>query len=94
MGVDLHGRSADASRPVQARLQICVAVVTQFVTHFGATTSPGPSSLAVSQPRWDATTSWSRTPRRRRANGPRWGDCTWLLATVGPFAAKGSREPS
>jgi hypothetical protein len=27
------------------------------------------SSLAVSQPRWGATTSRSRTPRRRRANG-------------------------
>src|SRR5215218_7393559 len=58
------------------------------------------SCLAVSQPRWDATTSWSRTPRRRRANGherrrPDVDCCSWLLYDVlGPTAARGSREPS
>jgi hypothetical protein len=34
MVVNLHGRSADASRIVQAQLPICAAIVTQFVTHF------------------------------------------------------------
>jgi hypothetical protein len=46
MVVDLHGRSADASRIVQARLPICTAIVTQFVTHFGA------NRVTRSEPRW------------------------------------------
>src|SRR5215217_1978631 len=37
------------------------------------------SCLAVSQPRWDATTSWSRTPRRRRANGHERGEVELLV---------------
>ncbi len=32
--VNLRGRSVDPSRIVQARLPICTAIVTQFVTHF------------------------------------------------------------
>jgi hypothetical protein len=34
MVINLRGRSADASRIVWARLPICAAIVTQFVTHF------------------------------------------------------------
>ena len=33
MVVDSYARSAQASRIVQARLPICAALVTQFVTH-------------------------------------------------------------
>jgi hypothetical protein len=40
MVVDSYARNAQASRIVQARLPICAAVVTQFVTHYGATSAP------------------------------------------------------
>jgi hypothetical protein len=50
MGVDPYARSADASRIVQARLPICAAIVTQFVTHFGATSAPVRVSLAIADP--------------------------------------------
>ena len=45
--VNLRGRITDASRIVQAPLPICAAIVTQFVTHFGATLSLGPSHVAI-----------------------------------------------
>ena len=47
MVVNLRGRSADASRIVQARLPICAAIVTQFVTHFWWTSSLGPSHVVI-----------------------------------------------
>jgi hypothetical protein len=43
MVVDRHARSANASRIVQWRLPICATIVTQLVTHFGATSAPRPS---------------------------------------------------
>ena len=39
MVVDPYNRSAEASRIVQERLPIFTAIVTQFVTHFGATSA-------------------------------------------------------
>ena len=47
MVVNLRGRSADASRIVQARLPIWAGIVTQFVTHFWWTSSLGPSHVAI-----------------------------------------------
>jgi hypothetical protein len=47
MVVDPFARSAEASRIVQARLPICTAIVTQFVTHFARPRHPARVSLAT-----------------------------------------------
>jgi hypothetical protein len=46
VGVDVYARSAEASRIVQARLPICAAIITQFVTHSGVTSHPARVPLA------------------------------------------------
>jgi hypothetical protein len=60
MVVNLHGRSADVSRIVQARLSICAAMVTQFVTH-------------LMRPRHSVRASWQslefRPDTKRRVDG-------------------------
>ena len=65
MVVDPYARSAEASRIVQERLPICTAIVTQFVTHFGATSAPRPS-LAGDRAFIDP--DWALTPAVMLAN--------------------------
>ena len=63
MCVDLHGRSAEASRIVQARLPIYAAIVTQFVTHLGDLATP-------SESRWQSLESGAPTSRTSGCTSP------------------------
>jgi len=63
MCVDLHGRSAEASGIVQARLPIYAAIVTQFVTHLGDLATP-------SESRWQSLESGAPTSRTSGCASP------------------------
>jgi hypothetical protein len=62
MCVDLHGRSAEASRIVQAQLPIYAAIVTQFV-HLGDLATP-------SESRWQSLESGATTSRTSGCTSP------------------------
>jgi len=67
MGVDPYARSTEASTIVQAWLPISAAIVTHFVTHFGATSAPHPSLAGIAGVS-DHDTRGGRLARQGKAN--------------------------